>query len=126
MPDDKQALIELNEQINDAENNGKREWLATILAPRLALQRADKPRTIDDQVAFLQKVQKVEHEDKRVLRKIEPIELYGDRAIVKCIIAVGAKEFHNIRLFVRREGDWKLLAWANEQCAVVNVSKPVR
>ena len=113
MPDDKQALIDLNEQINDAENDGNREWLATILAPRLALQRADKPRTIDDQVAFLQKVQKVEPGDKRVLR-IEPIELYGDRAIVKCIVAVGDKEFHNIRLFVRREGDWKLLAWANE------------
>jgi len=115
MPDDKQALIDLNEQINDAENNGNREWLATILAPRLALQRADKPRTIDDQVAFLQKV---EPGGKRVLLKIESIELYGDRAIVKCIIAVGDavgdKEFHNIRLFVRREGDWKLLAWANE------------
>jgi hypothetical protein len=111
MPDDKQALIDLNAKINDAENSGDREWLATILAPRLALQRADKPRTIDDQVAFLQKV---EPGGKRGLLKIEPIELYGDRAIVKCIIAVGDKEFHNIRLFVRREGDWKLLAWANE------------
>ena len=35
-------------------------------------------------------------------------------AIVKCTVSVCDQEFHNIRLFVRREGGWKLLAWANE------------
>jgi hypothetical protein len=26
----------------------------------------------------------------------------------------GDRDWHNLRLFVRRSGDWKLLAWANE------------
>jgi len=111
MHDDKQTLRELNTKINDAENNGDREWFATILAPRLAFQRADEPRTVDDQVAFLQKVNPG---GTRVTRIIEPIEVYGDRAILQCIVTVGDQEFHNLRLFVRREGCWKLLAWANE------------
>jgi hypothetical protein len=46
---------------------------------------------------------------------IEPIQLYGDRAIVRCIVADGDKEFDNLRLFVRRDGQWKLLALANER-----------
>jgi len=48
MHDHKQALSELNTKIGEAENNGDREWLATILAPRLAFQRADEPRTVDE------------------------------------------------------------------------------
>lgn len=108
---DRSALKELNERIGVAEDNGDREWLAKILAPRLAFQRADESRTVDDHVAFLQKVQSG---GPRVTRLIEPIELYGDRAVVQCIVKIGNKEFHNLRLFVRREGQWKLLAWANE------------
>jgi hypothetical protein len=113
MHDDRQALIELNTKIGDAENTGAREWLTTILAPRLAFQRADESRTVDDQVAFLQKV-KAGGTPRVTRRIIEPIEIYGDRAIVQCIVSVGDQEFHNLRLFVRREGGWKLLAWANE------------
>lgn len=111
MNDDDQVLHELNVKIGDAENRGDRDWLAGILAPRLAFQRADDQKTADDQVAFLQKVKAG---GKRVTRIIEPIELYGDRAIVKCIVTVEGQEFHNLRLFVRRDGSWKLLAWANE------------
>jgi hypothetical protein len=111
MDEDKQELSELNIRISDAENSGDREWLATILAPRLAFQRADESRTVDDQVAFLQKVKAG---GTRVTRIIEPIQIYGDRAIVQCIVTVGAQEFHNLRMFVRNEGRWKLLAWANE------------
>ena len=111
MDDDKQALRELNTRIGAAEDNGDREWLATILAPRLAFRRADEARTVDDQVAFLQKVKAGRTS---VTRIIEPIEIYGNRAMVQCIVTVGAQEFHNLRLFVRHEGGWKLLGWANE------------
>ena len=107
---DQDALRELNNKIADAENKGDREWLATILAPRLAFQRADE--TVDDQVAFLQKVQPG---GTRVTRIIEPVEVYGNRAVVQCIVTVGGQEIHNLRLFVRREGNWKLLGWANER-----------
>jgi hypothetical protein len=109
--DDKQTLSDLNTRIGEAENSGDREWLATILAPRLAFQRSDEARTIDDHVAYLQKVKAG---GTRVTRIIEPIELYGNRAVVQCIVTVGAQEFHNLRVFVRHEGRWKLLAWANE------------
>ena len=86
--DDEVALRELNAKISDAENAGNREWLATIIAPRLAFQRADAARTLDDQVAYLQKVQSG---GTRVTTCIEPIELYGDRAIAKCIVKVGER-----------------------------------
>ena len=111
MNNDEQELRELNIEIGDAENRGDVEWLSGILAPRLAFQRADKRRTIDDQVSFLQKV---EAGGDRVTHLIEPVQLFGDRAVVQCIVKSGGKEFHNLRLFVRREGKWKLLAWANE------------
>ena len=108
---DQAALMDLNMEIGEAENRGDRDWLAGILAPRLAFQRADDQKTIDDRVAFLQKVKAG---GKRVTRIINPIELFGDRAIVKCIVTVENEEFHNLRLFVRRDGSWRLLAWANE------------
>src|SRR5262249_5737420 len=108
---DQVALTDLNKKIGDAENRGDRDGLAGILAPRLAFQRADDQRTVDDQVAFLQKVKAG---GKRVTRILEPIELFGDRAIVQCIVTVDDRDFHNLRLFVRRDGSWKLLAWANE------------
>lgn len=108
---DQEALTELNEKIGDAENRGDCDWLARILAPRLAFQRADDQKTVDDHVAFLQKVKAG---GSRVTRIIEPIEVLGDRAIVRCVVKVEDKEFHNLRLFVRREGSWKLIAWANE------------
>jgi len=108
---DEQALKELNGKIGDAENRGDHEWLAGVLAPKLAFQRADEQKTVDDQVAFLQKVKSGGSRETQI---VEPIDLYGDRAIVKCIVTVGNQRFHNLRLFVRREGQWKLLGWANE------------
>ena len=113
MQGDIETLKKLNIEINDAENNGNDHRLAEILAPRLAFQRADQKKTVDDQVAFLQKV---ESGGTREIQIIDPIELYGDRAIVKCIVTtVDDQKFHNLRLFVRREGQWKLLGWANEK-----------
>lgn len=111
MNNDEHELRELNLKIIEAENTGDAEWLSTILAPRLAFQRADELRTVDDQVAFLQKVKSG---GSRVPGHIESIEIYGNRAVVQCIVSVGEQDFHNLRLFVRREGQWKLLAWANE------------
>jgi hypothetical protein len=111
MDDDRKVLSELNARISDAENRGDRDWLAGILAPKLAFQRSDAARTIDDQSAYLQKVAAGGN---RVFRRIESIDVYGDRAIVRCVVAVADKEFDNIRLFIRRDGAWKLLAWANE------------
>lgn len=113
--DDTHALRELTAKINDAENEGNREFFSGILAPQLAFQRADGPRTVDDRVAFLKKVEKaLSGRERTLVRIVEPIHLYGNRAVVSCIIRVGTEEYHNLRLFVRRDGDWKLLGWANE------------
>jgi hypothetical protein len=111
MHSDEQALRELNLKIIEAENSGDGEWLASILAPRLAFQRADPLHTVEDQVTFLKQVRPG---GDRVTSEIEPVEIYGDRAIVKCIVTTGGRRIHNLRLFVRRAGEWKLLAWANE------------
>jgi uncharacterized protein DUF4440 len=109
--EDDSRLREINEGINRAENHGDRDWLATRIAPQLAFQRADDARTVDDRDAFLEKVKPG---GTRVSRVLEPIQVFGDRAIVQCIVTVAGKDYHNLRLFVRRDGDWQLLGWANE------------
>ena len=108
--DDVRALAELNEGIGEAEDRGDRAWLASVLAPKLAFQRADHERTVDDRAEFLEKVAP----GGRRTTRAGPIRVYGDRALVECVVSTGDGEFHNLRLFVRR-GDWKLLGWANEK-----------
>ena len=117
MQNDKQAdmdaLEQLNVKVGDAESKGDGEWLASFIAPELAFRRADGT-TIDNRAAFLAKVKLSDPRETTV----ESIELYGDRAVVKCIVTLkstsGDKRFHNLRLFVRHDGQWKLLGWANE------------
>lgn len=117
MQNDKQAdtgaLEQLNIEIGDAESKGDRERLADFIAPELAFRRADRT-TIDNRAAFLRKVKQNEPRE----TKVESIEVFGDRAVVRCIVTVkyvsGDKSFHNLRLFVRYDAKWKLLGWANE------------
>lgn len=110
---DKQTLEELNIEIGNKETDGDVEWLGTVIAPVLAFQRANKI-TFDDRSKFLEKVKPGPG---RVTR-IESINIYGDRAIVNCIVTLDPetdpKQFHNLRLFVKQDGQWKLLGWANE------------
>jgi hypothetical protein len=107
---DDEALRTLNARLNEAENTGNRDFLAGILAPELAFLRADG-KTVDDGGRFLQKVAPRPHCE----LAFEPIEVLGSRAIVKCVVTCGKERFHNVRLFVRLEGQWKLLGWANER-----------
>ena len=112
MSSDKQALRTLNVAINDAENTGNRDFLASILAPELAFSRASGE--VDDAGRFLQKVATKNPPGELRPESIE-IDTFGNRAIVMCVITQGGKNYHNIRLFVRIDANWKLLAWANEQ-----------
>jgi hypothetical protein len=105
-----EALRAINARINEAENAGDRDFLAGILAPEFAFLRADG-KTVDDGGRFLQKVAPRE----RCELTFEQIEVLGTRAIVKCFVTCGKERFHNVRLFVRLEGQWKLLGWANER-----------
>lgn len=113
--DDIGTLRELNLAIGAAEDRYDRAWLSGILAPQFAFQRADQ-KTFDNADAFLQKVVPPEEaKPPRVTQIIEPIVILGDRAVVQCLVIVGKDAFHNLRLFVRHEGAWKLLAWANDK-----------
>lgn len=107
------ALRQLNVELGDAESQGNREWLDGVIAPELAFLRADK-KTFDNRATFLAKVKRSDGRK----TEVESVETYGDRAVVKCIVTVksesGDKRFHNLRLFVRNDGEWKLLGWANE------------
>lgn len=113
MQNDTETLTQLNIQIGEAESRGDRDWLDGVIAPELAFRRADR-KTIDGRVQFLSKVKA---SDSRQTR-IESIDVIGDRAIVKCVVtlklAEADKSYHNLRLFVRQAGEWKLLGWANE------------
>lgn len=113
MQNDTEILTQLNIQIGEAESRGDRDWLDGVIASEFAFRRADR-KTVDGRVQFLSKVKA---SDERQTR-IESIDVIGDRAIVKCVVTLksaGAhKSYHNLRMFVRQAGEWKLLGWANE------------
>lgn len=109
MAADKEGLRALNLEMNTAENAGDRNFLAAVLAPELAFSRANG--VVDDADRFLVKVSQKPMPGEL---KFEKIETFGNRAIVQCVVTQNGKGYHNIRLFVRMEGSWKLLGWANE------------
>ena len=112
MSNDQQSLSALNVEINKAENDGDRDFLAGVLAPELAFSRANGD--VDDGGRFLQRAAPKKDPGALDPKSIE-VKLFGKRAIVLCEIVQGGKKYHNIRLFVRRGEDWKLLGWANEE-----------
>jgi hypothetical protein len=107
------ALTDLNLQIGNAESAGNKKSLEKLLAQVVAFRRANGDYV--DKQRFLDNV--TESAPRETM--IESIDLVGrDRAIVTCVVSMGngdqKKSFHNIRLFVRMQDDWKLLGWANE------------
>lgn len=109
MEGDHEALRRINEDINKAEVDGDAEALGGLVAPHLLFRRVDG--TVDDRKSFLHKVP-----SKAGPREIEvhTPTVYGDRAVVTCIVTQDGRRYHNLRLFVRETDGWKLLAWANE------------
>ena len=114
MLDDIKTLEDLNVRIRDAETQGDREWLAGVIAPKLAFQRANPEKTVTDRDGYLDAVKPGVNGE----TEVESICLYGNRAVVTCIVTLktdrGDQRFHNVRLWIRNEGRWKLLGWANE------------
>jgi hypothetical protein len=108
MSTDVEMLKQMNIEIGEAETRGDHKWLAGVLAPELAFSRASG--AVDDAGRYLQKVA---GSNKRAT-EVESVEVLGNRAIVKCIVAQDGKKYHNLRLWIRREGKWLLLGWANE------------
>jgi hypothetical protein len=110
---DMQILTELNLKISSAEDAGDATWLASVLAPRLAFQRADDAKTVDNEITFLQKIKAGRISEARI---IEPIAIFGNRAVVQCAVKVKDREYHNLRLFVKREGSWNFSPGPTNPC----------
>jgi 4-carboxymuconolactone decarboxylase len=115
MQNEYSILEDLNIRIGHAESNGSeadRKWLESVLAPQFVFRRANK--RVDNRVSFLEGV--THSEPRETL--VTSMELFRDRALVNCIVTQNkdsvSNRFHNIRLFIRIDGSWKLLAWANE------------
>jgi hypothetical protein len=137
MSDDKQVqsteqeLESINLEIATRENDGDLEWLTNAIAPELAFRRAGG--AVVGRAKFLEDV---EDPERPTDRETDPeslkVEIYGNRAVVSCIVSMTVKnkenedetkKYHNLRLFARvqvekdntKVWEWKLLGWANEE-----------
>ena len=110
MDDDRSVLEELNLEIGRRESAGDRAGLERIIAPALAFQRANPERTVVDRTGYLESVAQSPPRQ----TEVTSVTVHGSRAVVECFVTMEGKRFHNLRLFIRHEGRWKLLGWANE------------
>jgi hypothetical protein len=108
MTDDFAVLAQLNVDLGVAETNGDRAFLDNAIAQQLAFSRANGEMV--DRARYLAALAQSDPRD----TDIESIQLYGDRAIVTCIVTLRRTDgkrprFHN----ARTAAGWKLLGWAN-------------
>src|SRR4051794_38083643 len=108
MPDDSDrididALYTLNLEIGAKEDGGDKEWFKKRIAPAFGFQRANEKREVVDGVAYIGDLQESGPRN----TKVESIHLYGNRAVVTCVVSMGVKNYHNVRLFIRRAPDWQ-------------------
>ena len=114
MQKDRDELRSLNIELGDAESAAKADFLADVIAPKLAFRRANGDCVDRDE--FLNAVK----QGPARRTEIESMDILdSNRAIVTCLVTLNVdptpSRFHNARLFVRdRDGRWKLLGWANE------------
>lgn len=107
MEGEMQELFLLNQEINTAENHSNLKRLGEIIASIFAFRRRDG--TIVNRDTFLQSPKPGNREI-----QIESIQVYGNRAVVICVVTDSGVSTHNVRLFTKEEGNWRLLGWANE------------
>jgi hypothetical protein len=113
MQDDEAVLRQINLRIGLAESEGDTAWLEKVIAPQLGFRRVNG--LYNSRSDFLASLVRGPARD----TDIETIDLYGDRAVVTCTVTVTSDQsvdrYHNLRLFVRDGGQWKLLGWANQR-----------
>lgn len=107
MQDNIVALTYLNQEIGTLESAGDVESLRSIAASVLAFRRRDG--SLADRSAYLSKINPGPRQT-----TIESIQLYGNRAVVACVVEIAGARTHNLRLFVKEQDRWRLLGWANE------------
>jgi hypothetical protein len=116
MRPDIETLTAINDRIGTAESNGDARELDFLLAPALAFRRASGACV--DRQAFMAEVAPGQPRETRV----ESVDvLDANRAIVRCTVQVGVDDqrraYDNLRVFVRVDGSWRLLGWANVECS---------
>ena len=97
----------MNEEIGTTENAGNLKRLGEIVAPFLGFRRRDG--SIIGRDAFLQTPKPGNRQT-----KIKSVQVYGNRAVVTCVVTDSGVVTHNIPLFAKEGSEWKLLGWANE------------
>jgi hypothetical protein len=105
-------LLALNEEICNLENDpneANKKRLSEIIASSLAFQKRNGD--IVDRSGFLEASNPG---DRRIKPESFSVNADGNRAVVSCVVTMNGQDTHNIRLFVKKEGNWKLLGWANE------------
>ena len=111
MTDDLAVLAQLNVDIGAAETRGDRAFLDSVIAEQFAFRRASG--AVVDRPGYLAAVAESEPR----LTEIESIQLYGDRAVVTCVVTLDRDgerpRFHNTRLLIRAATGWQVLGWAN-------------
>jgi hypothetical protein len=112
MTDDLAMLAQLTVDIGAAETSGDRAFLDSVIAEQFAFRRASG--AVVDRAGYLAAVAASEPR----LTEIESIQLYGDRAVVTCVVTLVRSDderprFHNTRLLIRAATGWQVLGWAN-------------
>ena len=107
-----EELAALNLEIGKREDAGDQGFFTELLASAFAMRRASG--AVVGKADYLAAL-KPSPPGTRVTH-LGSIALHGQqRATVTCTVAMGDKRFHNLRLFIRQDARWQLLAWANEE-----------
>jgi hypothetical protein len=116
MDDDRRDLEQLNLEIGRRESAGDRKGLERIIAPSLAFLKADG--SVVDRDGFLEGVK----ESPPRYTEVTSVAVQGNRAVVECVVTFKEQGYHNLRLFIRQDGAWKLLGWANEPVSAADAA----
>jgi hypothetical protein len=122
--EDIERLTELNVTIGEHETAADEkavQFFEDLLAPIFAFKRIDKIQKRKD---FFENLKPGSPRTTLV----KEVMIFGDRAVVTCVVTMNGQNYHNIRLFYLEEPSgrgagptygWKLLGWANGHAAQV-------
>jgi hypothetical protein len=113
MSTDRETLEAVNIEIGNAEARGDKAYFEDLLAPAFAFRRVSG--VVVDRKQYIEAVASSAARPTTV----RSITFAGSaRAIVSCVVTMetpdGKKDFDNLRVFIRTDSGWKLMAWANE------------
>ncbi len=111
---DEQDLRELNKQLVEAERQGNKKFFEQYLADDLIFRRAKGEVVTKQQFLYDLKPDVFE----KLVSNIVDLKIYQDCAVVKVNVIAKRREeaegeYLNVRRFIKRDGQWQLVAWLN-------------